>query len=282
MKVIISLFIVLIAILGCKNESDVVKLTNSNEEYTILKRGTGIKPRVGDNIQYSMIAFGNDTIQLADMRDTLAWATVRVQSIRKNTNALDEMLYSLSIGDSVVMHVPGKDVLEGMENIHTISYYIKLERIIDETTRQKHNADMRTAQIDKLTKDLLADYNAGKLDDKLVQVRGEMTYYTIERGNGPKVMTNDQVTVAFHGIIADTGEEFESSFRRDREFKFNVGRNEVIRAWEDVMHFLYAGDKVILFVPWQLGYGEEGRPPVIPEKANLVFYMEVISRTPVK
>jgi FKBP-type peptidyl-prolyl cis-trans isomerase len=282
MGLLIYLFFLAIAISACYNKNDIVKLPNSNSEYTILKKGTGIQPRVGDNIQYSMIAFGNDTIQLADMRDTLAWATVPIQSIRKNTRALDEMLYSLSVGDSVVMHLPSADVLEGMENIHTISYYIKLERIIDQATMEKHMTDVRVTQVDKLTKDLLAEYNAGRLDDKLVKVRGAMTYYLVERGKGPKVMQNDQVAVSFHGIIADTGEEFESSYRRNKEFKFNVGKNEVIRAWEDIMHFLYEGDKAILFVPWQLGYGAEGRPPIIPEKADLVFYMEVLSRRPVK
>lgn len=282
MKVAFYMVIVLIAISSCNNQSNIVKLPNSNSEYTILKKGTGVKPQVGDNIQYSMIAFGNDTIQLADMRDTLAWATVRVQSIRKNTRAMDEMLYSLNVGDSVVMQMSSAGILEGMDNIQTISYYIKLERIIDEATRQKHMADMRISQVDKLTKDILAEYNAGRLDDKLVQVRGEMTYFLVERGKGPKVMKNDQVTVAFHGLIADTEEEFESSFRRGKDFIFNVGRNEVIRAWEDAMHFLYEGDKAVLFVPWQLGYGAEGRPPVIPEKADLVFYMEVLSRKPVK
>jgi peptidylprolyl isomerase len=37
------------------------------------------------------------------------------------------------------------------------------------------------------------------------------------------------------------------------------------------------GGKRRIYIPYQLAYGDQGRPPVIPEKADLVFDVELVS-----
>ncbi len=35
------------------------------------------------------------------------------------------------------------------------------------------------------------------------------------------------------------------------------------------------GDNGILFIPWQIGYGEDGSPPVVPPKTDLIFEVRI-------
>jgi peptidylprolyl isomerase len=40
---------------------------------------------------------------------------------------------------------------------------------------------------------------------------------------------------------------------------------------------LKTGEKARFIIPYNIAYGDAGRPPVIPAKANLIFDVELIS-----
>jgi uncharacterized damage-inducible protein DinB len=58
--------------------------------------------------------------------------------------------------------------------------------------------------------------------------------------------------------------------------KFVQGRRAVIAGWEAGFEGMKVGGKRRLFLPYQLAYGELGRPPQIPAKAELVFDVELL------
>ncbi|MFC0605428.1 peptidylprolyl isomerase [Winogradskyella pulchriflava] len=61
---------------------------------------------------------------------------------------------------------------------------------------------------------------------------------------------------------------------------FSMPYNEtasLVAGFREAMLNMKIGDKARVFIPYYLGYGEAGRPPVIPGKTNLIFDIELTS-----
>ena len=75
---------------------------------------------------------------------------------------------------------------------------------------------------------------------------------------------------------------FDSSRRRDKTFKFDLGFRQVIAGWDIGVASMQIGELALLTCSPQYAYGSEGSPPVIPPGATLVFEVELISVIPPK
>jgi FKBP-type peptidyl-prolyl cis-trans isomerase len=95
-----------------------------------------------------------------------------------------------------------------------------------------------------------------------------------EAGTNPQ--PGDVVTVHYVGTFPD-GRTFDSSRAKGEPFVFTLGQGQVIRGWDEGVALMTVGSLVKLQVPWPLAYGESGRPPKIPAKADLVFEVELLS-----
>ncbi len=58
---------------------------------------------------------------------------------------------------------------------------------------------------------------------------------------------------------------------------FPQGSRRVIAGWDVGFEGMRVGGHRRLFIPYQLAYGEAGRPPVIPAKAELIFDVELMA-----
>ena len=90
---------------------------------------------------------------------------------------------------------------------------------------------------------------------------------------GPKPKATETVTVHYVGKLID-GKTFDSSRERGQPTSFPL--NRVIKGWTEGLQLMSAGDKYEFYIPYELAYGAEGRPPTIPMYATLVFEVELI------
>jgi peptidylprolyl isomerase len=78
------------------------------------------------------------------------------------------------------------------------------------------------------------------------------------------------------------GTKFDSSVDRNDPFKFQLGQGSVIKGWDIGFASMKKGEKAVLTITSQYGYGDRGSPPKIPGGATLIFEVELLDFFPKK
>ena len=106
-----------------------------------------------------------------------------------------------------------------------------------------------------------------------------LQYEILKKGDAtsatPKL--TDTVVANYAGTLID-GKEFDNSYKRGEPLTIPVGG--VIRGWTEVLQLMHIGDKIKVYIPSELGYGERGAGADIPGGAALIFEMELLGIKP--
>jgi peptidylprolyl isomerase len=76
--------------------------------------------------------------------------------------------------------------------------------------------------------------------------------------------------------LESDGTKFDSSVDRGQPFKFTIGQGQVIKGWDEGFASMKVGEKALLVIRSDYGYGDTGSPPNIPPKATLHFEVELL------
>ena len=103
-----------------------------------------------------------------------------------------------------------------------------------------------------------------------------LRFIVVEEGSGESPPTGSRVRVHYTGMLED-GTVFDSSYKRNQTFEFELGRGRVIAGWDEGIALMKAGAKYRLIIPPELGYGERGAGGgLIPPNATLLFDVELL------
>lgn len=99
---------------------------------------------------------------------------------------------------------------------------------------------------------------------------------TTQEGTGDiKTKAGDLISVHYTGKL-ENGTKFDSSVDRGEPFEFTIGQGQVISGWEQGLLDMKMGEKRILTIPSELGYGAQGAGGIIPPNATLIFEVELL------
>lgn len=115
--------------------------------------------------------------------------------------------------------------------------------------------------------------------DSVVTTASGLQYKIISAGTGIKPVAMDTVQVHYTGKLID-GTKFDSSYERGQPVSFPL--NGVIKGWIEGLQFIGEGGKIKLFVPSDLGYGEQQAGPTIGPNSTLIFDVELLKVTKAK
>ena len=158
-----------------------------------------------------------------------------------------------------------RDVLEGKE---TALSFAEAQQIVN-----NHFAEMEK-------KANAAAIEQGEMFLKMNKERAGVTtlpsglqYEVLATGTGRKPKATDKVRCHYEGRLVD-GTMFDSSIQRGEPAVFGV--NQVIAGWVEALQLMSEGDKWKLYIPYNLGYGEQGAGGAIPPYSTLVFEVELL------
>jgi FKBP-type peptidyl-prolyl cis-trans isomerase len=124
------------------------------------------------------------------------------------------------------------------------------------------------------------DYLAKVAKEKDVQMTADsLLYKIVNPGSDVRAVNDyDTVKVVYHGTLKD-GKVFDSSKDRGDTATFTL--NRVIKGWTEGMKLVGKGGSIILWVPSELGYGEQSTGSIGPNEA-LKFEVDLIDVIPGK
>lgn len=115
-----------------------------------------------------------------------------------------------------------------------------------------------------------------KQETSSIEITPGLTYEQTQAGTGDKPKKGDMVSVHYVGTLTD-GTKFDSSRDRGEPISFKLGVGQVIQGWDKGIMELSVGERGVLTIAPELGYGDRGAGGSIPGGATLLFDVELVS-----
>lgn len=274
--VMLTAFCVMLSFLtGCDNASNGCKTTENGLKYSFVKKShRGNLPQIGDIIEFRWACTLNDTLTLIPSTDEM----IKLAEPAFKSDIM-EGFAMMHIGDSALFFADVETVFVkmfgyprvpgDMDSTSVIRFDVRMNDFYPESefeNKMKEKGEKAVAVLKKYIEDnnILAE-----------PTESGLYYVQISEGNGEKPAQGANVKVHYTGKLLN-GEVFDSSIERGEPIDIPIGVGRVIPGWDEGIMMMSKGEKGVLYIPYNLGYGERGAGGVIPPFANLIFEVELV------
>jgi FKBP-type peptidyl-prolyl cis-trans isomerase len=193
-------------------------------------------------------------------------------------NSLDSLSYAIGVLDASFFKQQGIDklnysvLMSAMQSIIEGKPTVMTTQVADQTLRSK----MQEASMKKIEPAITEGKKFCAENKKRPEVKetaSGLQYEIVKLGTGPMPKDTNTVKVHYTGTLLN-GTKFDSS--RDRGEPAEFPLNGVIPGWTEGVQLMPVGSTFKLYIPYNLAYGTQGSPPVIPGGSTLVFDVELL------
>ena len=149
------------------------------------------------------------------------------------------------------------------------------QKIVENYFKEKEQQlNAQRAEQGKVSRKAGEDYlRKNATNEGVVVLPSGLQYKVLTNGQGKKPKATDEVVCHYEGFLVD-GTVFDSSYQRGEPATFHL--NQVITGWTEGLQLMEEGAKYRFFIPYRLGYGENGAGTLIPPYSTLIFDVELI------
>ncbi len=193
-------------------------------------------------------------------------------------NSLDSLSYAIGVLDASFFKQQGIDKLNYAVMMKAVQTVIEGREplMTPATCDQTLRTQMQQASLKKVEPEIEAGkkfLEENKKRPGVKETASGLQYEVVTLGTGPMPKDTNTVKVHYTGSLLN-GTKFDSS--RDRGEPAQFPLNGVIPGWTEGVQLMPVGSTYKFYIPYNLAYGVQGSPPVIPGGATLVFEVELL------
>ena len=238
----------------------------------VVKDGDGDRVKANQIASISIVALsGKDGSTLEDTFPGEPEELELTDDLKTESPVIYNAFVGAKIGTHLALAVPGAAAAEGAEAQPTQLLVVKVLSAKDApTVLEKPEGEAVTPPAGLPT---VKDNDKGipEISVEGVAAPTALVSQDLIKGTGPEVKETDTLTVNYVGVALEGGKVFDSSFDRGKKASFPL--TGVIKGWTQGLTGKTVGSRVLLVIPKDLAYGEEGQGDA---KGDLVFVVDIL------
>jgi FKBP-type peptidyl-prolyl cis-trans isomerase len=241
----------------------------------------GVKPQPGDKVLVNVTTFVGDTIMGSTWKTGGAREILLFEKdkLPKRIPPIYDALLLMVKGDSATVYQDLDSMMiaslpPALKKEKVARFEVSLVEVLnkEELAKKEEAAKANGMEVQTTINQILADYKANKLGDRLKKTASGLEYVVQEQGTGAQVKLGEKVPTNYYGILKSDGKMFDNSYDRGGATPFTVG--QMIPGFDEGLQLMNRGGKYIFFIPAKLGYGDQPAG-AIPPNSDLVFFVNI-------
>lgn len=245
----------------------------------VLKTSEADPAKDGNLVTVSTVAVNPEDGKVAGENFSTGPEVVMVNDRLKQANEeLYRMLRTSPPGSEVAYYIPAQKAEKGSDgqpqgqDMPAALYVFRVDEILPTEAKGDEVKDL-----DKDLPKVTVDEKTGhpKIEKPSGKAPKDLTGQPLIQGKGATVGEHDQVTVQYTGVTWSEGKTFDSTWDKGGD-PATFSLDQVIKGWKEGLAGQKVGSRVLISIPADKAYGEQGSPPNIGKNEDLLFVVDIL------